>query len=218
MSGHQVQIERDVAASPEEVWRVLTDLDHAAETLSGVSRVELLTEGPYTVGTRWRETRKMFGKEATEEMRVTAVEAPARTTVEADSAGVNYVTVFTLTPNRSAITFHAFPWPIHNNPCVSLYSRRLFKACARISSFSSSSTMAFENESVTMSYPPVDDVVCARCSLTSTLPTGGLFSSRLETKFLKVYSRRGRRRQGGGSAAPEGDQGGRRCAASGTAG
>jgi carbon monoxide dehydrogenase subunit G len=111
MSGHQVQIERDVAASPEEVWRVLTDLDHAAETLSGVSRVELLTEGPYTVGTRWRETRKMFGKEATEEMRVTAVEAPARTTVEADSAGVNYVTVFTLTPTgdgtRLAMTFTA---------------------------------------------------------------------------------------------------------------
>ena len=111
MSGHQVQIERDVAASPEEVWRVLTDLDHAAETLSGVSRVELLTEGPYTVGTRWRETRKMFGKEATEEMRVTAVEAPARTTVEADSAGVNYVTVFTLTPTgdgtRLAMAFTA---------------------------------------------------------------------------------------------------------------
>ena len=111
MSGHQVQIERDVAASPEEVWRVLTDLAHAAETLSGVSRVELLTDGPYTVGTRWRETRKMFGKEATEEMRVTAVEAPARTTVEADSAGVNYVTVFTLTPTgdgtRLAMAFTA---------------------------------------------------------------------------------------------------------------
>lgn len=111
MSGHQVQIEREVAASPEEVWRVLTDLDHAAETLSGVSRVELLTDGPYTVGTRWRETRKMFGKEATEEMRVTAVEAPARTTVEADSDGVNYVTVFTLTPagdgTRLAMAFTA---------------------------------------------------------------------------------------------------------------
>ena len=111
MSGHQVQIERDVAASPEEVWRVLTDLDHAAENLSGVSRVELLTDGPYTVGTRWRETRKMFGKEATEEMRVTAVEAPTRTTVEADSAGVNYVTVFTLTPTgdgtRLAMAFTA---------------------------------------------------------------------------------------------------------------
>lgn len=111
MSGQQVQIEREVAASPEEVWRVLTDLDNAAETLSGVSRVERLTEGPYTVGTRWRETRKMFGKEATEEMRVTAVEAPARTTVEAESAGVHYVTVFTLTPTgdgtRLAMTFTA---------------------------------------------------------------------------------------------------------------
>lgn len=98
MPGHQIELTRDIAATPEAVWRVVTDLEHAAETLGSVSRVEMLTDGPYAVGTRWRETRTMFGKEATEELRVTQVEAPHRTTVEGDSSGVHYVTVFTLSP------------------------------------------------------------------------------------------------------------------------
>lgn len=98
MPEQKVTISHDVAADPQTVWTVLTDLDHAAETLSGVSRVEVLTEGGYAVGTRWRETRKMFGKEVTEEMEVAEVSAPIGTTVESLSSGVDYRSVFTLTP------------------------------------------------------------------------------------------------------------------------
>jgi len=98
MTEHGIELHRDVEAAPESVWAVLTDLEHAAETLSGVTRVEVLTDGPYRVGTRWRETRTMLGKEATEEMEVTAVEAPVATTIEAESGGVHYRTVFTLAP------------------------------------------------------------------------------------------------------------------------
>lgn len=75
---------------------MLTDIPGAAHTLSGVCAVEPLTSGPYGVGTRWRETRRMFGKASTEELRVTAAEKPARTVVEADSGGVHYVTEFRL--------------------------------------------------------------------------------------------------------------------------
>jgi carbon monoxide dehydrogenase subunit G len=98
MPEQKVTISHDVAADPQTVWAVLTDLEHAAETLSGVSRVEVLTEGGYAVGTRWRETRTMFGRGATEEMEVTEVSAPTGTTVEAHSSGVAYRSVFTLTP------------------------------------------------------------------------------------------------------------------------
>lgn len=109
MTEHKITIARIVAAPPETVWEVLTDLDHAAETLSGVTRVEVLTEGTYAVGTRWRETRKMMGREETQEMYVTEVEAPASTTIEADAAGVHYVSTFTLTKRAAgtelAMTF-----------------------------------------------------------------------------------------------------------------
>jgi carbon monoxide dehydrogenase subunit G len=104
MTEHRIDLERLVRARAETVWEVLTDISHADQTLSGVTHVELTTEGPYGVGTQWRETRRMFGKEATEQMRVTVAEPPTRTVVEAESSGVRYVTEFTLTPTSPDVT------------------------------------------------------------------------------------------------------------------
>lgn len=112
MTGHRIELERTVQAPVARVWDVLTDVARADQTLGAVTKVELLTDGPYRVGTRWRETRRMFGKEATEQMRVTVVEPQTRTVVEADSSGVHYVTEFTLAPapengTRLAVSFTA---------------------------------------------------------------------------------------------------------------
>lgn len=104
MNAHRIDLERVVQARVERVWEVLTDVAHADQTLSGVEHVELMTEGPYRVGTKWRETRRMFGKEATEQMQVTVAEGPTRTVIESDSPGVHYVTEFTLTPSSAAAT------------------------------------------------------------------------------------------------------------------
>lgn len=99
MTDPQVVVERRVAASPERVWQVLTDVGGAARTLSGVSAVEVLTPEPFGVGTRWRETRKMFGKQATEEMRVAECEPPFRYVATADSHGMHYVSEFRVAPD-----------------------------------------------------------------------------------------------------------------------
>ncbi|GAB3530424.1 SRPBCC family protein [Arthrobacter monumenti] len=99
MTSQSITLSRPVAAAPERVWRVLTDIPGAAGTLSGVDRIELLSQPPYGVGTRWRETRTMFGKKATEEMWVTAADAPNSTVVEAESAGTHYTTTFTVVPD-----------------------------------------------------------------------------------------------------------------------
>ncbi len=96
--GHAIELKREINATPTAVWTVLADIDSAAQTLSGVDSIERLSPAGYEVGTRWRETRTMFGKAATEEMYVTAVEADQRTVIEADSSGVHYTTVFTLQP------------------------------------------------------------------------------------------------------------------------
>ena len=102
MTGHRIEVEHLVRAPAERVWVVVTDIAHADQTLSGVTKVEPLTEGPYGVGTTWRETRRMFGKEDTQQMQVTLAEEPIRTVVEADSSGVHYVTEFTLIPTGDA--------------------------------------------------------------------------------------------------------------------
>ena len=98
MAGRELTVKRVIRASEDAVWAVLTDVAHASETLRGVSLVEVL-EGPdYAVGTRWRETRRIFGKEETQTMEVAACDPPRRTTVTSRSAGVDYRSVFTLEP------------------------------------------------------------------------------------------------------------------------
>jgi hypothetical protein len=81
-----------VRASPEALWAVITDIEHAAETIRGIEKVELL-ERPSSglVGLKWRETRTLFGKTATEVMWITdAVENQFYQT-RAESHGCIYV-------------------------------------------------------------------------------------------------------------------------------
>ncbi|MFF3765007.1 SRPBCC family protein [Streptomyces sp. NPDC001922] len=96
MTDTEVVVERRIAAPVDRVWDALTDLESAPRILSGVERVEVLTPGPFAEGTRWRETRRMLGREATEEMYVTACEKPESFVVEADSRGAHYTSAFEL--------------------------------------------------------------------------------------------------------------------------
>ncbi|MFC4495382.1 SRPBCC family protein [Streptomyces ovatisporus] len=104
MSKPQVTVERRVAAPADRVWAVLTDIEGSPRVISGIDKVEMLSDGPFGVGTRWRETRRMLGKEATEEMWVTESEPAKRYVVEAESRGVHYVSEFRLTPQGGDAT------------------------------------------------------------------------------------------------------------------
>ncbi|GLB63122.1 hypothetical protein NCCP2495_10000 [Dietzia sp. NCCP-2495] len=100
----QLDLSRHVAADPHTVWDVLTDIPNAHRTLSGVTAVEILTAGVYEPGFRWRETRKMFGMKATEEMMVQSADAPHSTTIVAENGGTEYKTVFTLSADAGGGT------------------------------------------------------------------------------------------------------------------
>lgn len=109
-----VSVSREVAAPAERTWSVATDLDRAEHVLSAVIAVERLDgAGACSVGTRWRETRRMFGREATEEMEVTAIEPGRAYTVEAESHGAHYVSTLTVEPmgerSRIEMTFDGRP-------------------------------------------------------------------------------------------------------------
>lgn len=83
-----------VSAPLERVFEVFTDIEKAEERIPAITKVEKLSDGPFGNGTRWRETRVIMKKEATEEMWVTGFQPPHGYTVEARSHGMLYETLF----------------------------------------------------------------------------------------------------------------------------
>ena len=74
------------------VWKRITDIEHAPQTISGIEKVEIL-ERPASglVGLKWKETRTMFGKTATEIMWITDAVEPEFYKTRAESHGAIYV-------------------------------------------------------------------------------------------------------------------------------
>ena len=87
-----------VAAPIERGFKVYTELEKAVERIPDIVALDMLTKGPFGEGTRWRETRVMFKKEATEEMWVTGFDPPKSYAVEANSHGMKYSTFFSFAP------------------------------------------------------------------------------------------------------------------------
>jgi uncharacterized protein YndB with AHSA1/START domain len=85
-----VTLTQQINAPVEKVFQLATDLDGWAGRIKGITKVERLTDGPVGVGTRFRETRVMFGRSATEEMEFTAFEPNRRYVLEAESCGCRY--------------------------------------------------------------------------------------------------------------------------------
>ncbi len=86
---------KHVSAPPETIWEVMTDFESAADRIHAIVSLEVLTDGPVGLGTRFRETRIMFKKEATEEMEITVWDPPNSYTTEADGCGCHYTTMIT---------------------------------------------------------------------------------------------------------------------------
>lgn len=95
----QISVSREVGASAGVVWTIMTDLSTFEDTISGIKAVEVLSEGSdFDMGTKWRETRTMFGKEATEEMWVTEIDPGRSYVVNAESHGAKYTTTMSVAP------------------------------------------------------------------------------------------------------------------------
>ncbi len=96
----KLQLSKTVNAPVEKTFQLFSDFPNAAARINGIEKVEMLTNGPIGVGTKFKETRIMFGKEATEEMEVTQFEPNKLYTVAADSCGADSKPRFDL--NRKA--------------------------------------------------------------------------------------------------------------------
>jgi hypothetical protein len=94
-----LRLTKHIDAPPEVTFAVAADVARWPETIRGIERIELLTDGPIGAGTRFRETRTMFGRQAVEEITLTAFGPPHSFTLEALSCGARIVSVHRFIPD-----------------------------------------------------------------------------------------------------------------------
>jgi carbon monoxide dehydrogenase subunit G len=100
-------VREQINAPPEAVFAAATDFQNAPQRIRGIKKMEMLTPGPVGVGTKFRETRVMFGTEATETMEVVELHPGRSYTLSAASHGCEYRTIVSVRPagTGSEVTF-----------------------------------------------------------------------------------------------------------------
>ena len=95
----------EISKPREDVWKVITDIENSLGRISSILAIEVL-EKPEAgfVGFKWKETRKMFGKEATEIMWVTDSVENEYYSTRAESHGSIYVSRLSMAESAGITT------------------------------------------------------------------------------------------------------------------
>ena len=99
----RIAVTRQINASPEKVFETVADIRNFSQAIPHITNVEFLTEQQYGLGTRFRETRLMKGKEASTELEVTEFVENSLIRLVADSHGCVWDTVFTVEPQNEGV-------------------------------------------------------------------------------------------------------------------
>jgi len=98
----KISVSTEINASKEKIWSIITNIEESVHTISGIHKVEILEKGTPFKGLKWRETREMFGKEATEVMWIHDCKENEYYNVRAENHGSKYYTDFYLTEKEGA--------------------------------------------------------------------------------------------------------------------
>jgi hypothetical protein len=90
-----ITVSEQIPAPLSVVFGRFTDLEGSPDRVSGIKAIELLTPGPFRLGTRWRETREVLGRLDTAEMEVTAFDRDKTYTITHHKMGTKIDAVFT---------------------------------------------------------------------------------------------------------------------------
>ena len=83
----RINLSINVNAAPQTVFNVVSDIANSPDRIDWFDKVDMLTDGPVGVGTKWRETRRMNKRESVEEWEMKAFESPNYFTAYCDTQG-----------------------------------------------------------------------------------------------------------------------------------
>ena len=100
-----VEAQVNINGSKTAVWNAITDIENAAQNLSGIEKIEIV-ERPAAgiVGLTWRETRIYFGKPATVEIRITDAAENEFYKTRAESDGFLFLSKLSVLGNGDGVT------------------------------------------------------------------------------------------------------------------
>jgi uncharacterized protein YndB with AHSA1/START domain len=100
-----VEVQVTINASRTAVWNAITNIEKAAEFISGIEKIEVV-EKPITglVGLKWRETRMYFGKPATVEILITDAVENEYYKTRAESDGYLFLSTMSVSESSKGIT------------------------------------------------------------------------------------------------------------------
>ncbi|MCS0791057.1 SRPBCC family protein [Cytobacillus firmus] len=78
------EVKRTIQVSAQKAYNGLIDLDSAKDWMQGLVGIERFESGLLKVGSQWKETRKMFGNEATEHFEVMDLDEPCKIVLRCD--------------------------------------------------------------------------------------------------------------------------------------
>ncbi|MXX76309.1 MAG: hypothetical protein F4210_12135 [Holophagales bacterium] len=85
-----------INASLETVFRAVSDLGHFAKAVPQIDRIEILSDTAAGVGTRFRETRLVGGRETASELQVAELVEDEKVRYVSDTFGTRWNSTFTV--------------------------------------------------------------------------------------------------------------------------
>lgn len=90
-----------IARPRDELFQFIANPNNAPKVVNSVIRMEQLTDGTLGVGTRYRETRLMNGKEQQTDLEIVSYEPPVHYAMRNVTQGIETTYTYTFTPERN---------------------------------------------------------------------------------------------------------------------
>lgn len=126
---------RRIHAPLERVFDTIAHIENYEKAVPEIVRIERLSDVRTGVGTRFRETRRMGGKEATTELEVTAYVENDRVRIVGDAGGTVWDTVFEVVAESDCVrltaSMDARPYRLVSrliNPLIARFVRRAMES------------------------------------------------------------------------------------------